>query len=195
MSRKLITAPAAEPVQLADAKLHLKVSTASDDTLIGLMIAAAREEAENEIGRALITQTWEKYLDAFPDAVGLFNPPLQSVSSINYVDSAGNAQTLAGTEYVVDDKQEPAWIVPAFGKSWPATRNVVNAVTVRFVCGYGAADTAVPKAIRNWILLRVGALYENRASVVLMDGRVNVAALPAQFIDRLLDRYRIAVLA
>lgn len=195
MSRKLITAPAAEPILLADAKLHLRVTTASDDALISLMIAAAREEAENEIGRALITQTWENYLDAFPAAIGLFNPPLQSVTSVNYVDSAGNAQTLAGTEYVVDDKQEPAWIVPAFGKSWPATRDAVNVVTVRFVCGYGNADTNVPKAIRNWILLRVGALYENRAAVVLMDGRVNVAALPAQFIDRMLDRYRIAVLA
>ena len=191
MSRKLITAPAVEPISLTDAKLHLRVGTSSEDTLISLMIAAAREECENELRRALITQTWEKYLDAFPSAIGLFYPPLSSVTSVSYVDPDGNSQVLAGTEYVVDDKQEPAWIVPAYGKSWPQTQSVANAVTVRFVCGYGAADTAVPKAIKNWLLLRIGDLYQNR-QVVSMGNGINASALPATFVDRLLDRYRIS---
>jgi len=192
MSRKLITAPTVEPIALADAKLHLRVGTTSEDTLISLMIAAAREECENEIRRALITQTWEKYLDAFPEAIELFYPPLQSVTSISYVDAAGTPQTLASTEYVVDDKQEPAWIVPADLKFWPLTRGVANAVTVRFVCGYGSADTAVPKAIKNWLLLRIGDLFLNRSSVVMESGSINVASVPARFTGSLLDRYRIS---
>ena len=192
MSRKLITAPAVEPISVADAKLHLRVDSSSEDALISLMIQAAREECENEIRRALITQTWEKYLDSFPAAIELFYPPLQSVTSISYVDAAGNAQTLAGTEYTVDDKQEPAWIVPADLKFWPLTRCVINAVTVRFVCGYGSADTAVPKAIRNWLLIRIGDLFLNRQSVVMESGSINVASVPARFVDSLLDRYRIA---
>lgn len=193
MSRKLITAPAAEPVSLAEAKQHIKDVPTSDEGLLALFIAAAREECENMLRRALITQTWEKYLDAFPDAIELFYPPLQSVTSIVYVDPNGAQQTLASTEYVVDDKQEPAWIVPADGKSWPSTRGgVINAVTVKFVCGYGANETTVPKAIKNWLLLRIAGLYTNRAAVVMESGSVNVAALPATFVDSLLDRYRIS---
>lgn len=194
MSRKLITPPAAEPILLADAKLHLKApASTTEDTLITLMIATAREEVENEIGRALITQTWEKYLDAFPEGIKLFYPPFISLTSITYVDTAGSNQTLASTEYAVDDKQEPAWIVPAYGKYWPDTRSdTINAVTVRFVCGYGAAGTSVPSSIRNWMLLRISDMYINRANIVMESGSINVAALPASFADRLLDRYRIA---
>ena len=192
MSRKLITGPTVEPISLTDAKLHMRVTTATEDALITLMIMAAREECENIIRRALMTQTWEKYLDSFPAAIELFYPPLQSVTSINYIDAAGNSQLLASTEYVVDDKQEPAWIVPADLKFWPLTRAVINAVTVLFVCGYGSADTAVPKAIRNWLLIRIGDLFLNRQSVVMESGSINVASVPARFTDSLLDRYRIS---
>ena len=193
MSRKLITPPAAEPILLADAKLHMKApASATEDSLVNLFIATGREEVENELRRALITQTWEKYLDRFPEGIELFNPPLVSVTSVSYVDPAGNSQVLATTEYVVDDKQEPAWIVPAYGKIWPSTLDTINAVTVRFVCGYGAAGTDVPKAIRSWMLLRIANLFKNRESVVMESGAVNVASLPATFVDRLLDRYRIS---
>jgi len=192
MSRKLIIAPAAEPITLTTAKLHLRVTTTSDDALITALISAAREECENEIRRALISQTWEKYLDKFPAGIELFYPPFISLTSVTYIDENQATQTLAGTEYTVDDKQEPAWIVPAYGKSWPTTLAVINAVTIKFVCGYGAADTDVPKAIKNWLLLRIADLYINRSSVVMESGSINVAVVPARFTDSLLDRYRIS---
>ena len=68
MTLKLITAPAAEPVLLADAKLHLRVDHIADDDLITSLITAAREAAEHLTGRALITQTWERVLGAFPSS-------------------------------------------------------------------------------------------------------------------------------
>lgn len=195
MSRKLITPPLAEPILLADAKQQARVTDATDDTLIGIFIGAAREECENEVKRALITQTWEKYLDAFPDAIQLFYPPVQTVVSVKYYDTNGALQTLDPSQYVLDDKQEPAWIVPAFGVSWPTTRDQVNAVVVQFKAGYGDDGTNVPKSIKQWMLMRIATLYDNRNMVVMEGARVNVAALPPQFIDGLLDRYRIATLA
>ena len=45
----------------------------------------------------------------------------------------------------------------------------------------------VPEGIRNWILLRVGSLYENREEIAILP-RGKAEQLP--YIDRLLDPYR-----
>lgn len=191
MASKLITAPGAEPILLADAKVHLRaVSGTAEDTLIALMIQSAREEAENHLNRALITQTWERYLDAFPEGIELPRPPLQSVDSIKYVDVDGALQTLSSGDYYVDDKQEPSWVVPAYGKAWPATRCQPNAVTVRFTCGYGAGGTSVPAAIRQWMLVRINTFYEHREAFL-----AGAAVGKFDHVDGVLDRYRIPYLA
>src|SRR4030067_860491 len=83
---------------------------------------------------ALITQTWELYLDAFPAwEIRVPKPTLQSITSIVYTDTDGILQTLAGSMYLVDNKSEPGRITPAFGEVWPVTRAQINAVIVRFV--------------------------------------------------------------
>ena len=66
MPIKQISPPADEPVSLVEAKLHLRVETSDEDTLIGVLIAAARIAAENECRRSFVTQQWTLYLDAFP---------------------------------------------------------------------------------------------------------------------------------
>jgi len=61
----LKTAPAAEPVTLVQAKLHLRVDGADDDALINTLIASSRRYVENVTDRALINQTWEMFMDRF----------------------------------------------------------------------------------------------------------------------------------
>lgn len=114
--------------------------------------------------------------------------PLISVDSITYTDSDGNTQTLAASAYKVDLVSEPARIVPAYGTTWPATRNEINAVTVTYTCGYGAAGTNVPQAIKSWMLVRIGAMYENREEV--LTGR-SMSAVDLPFADALLADYRV----
>ena len=111
MSLTLITAPAIEPLTLADAKAHARVSVTDDDALITAFIQAARERCENMLGRALITQTWEKVLDQFPTAIQLSWPPIQSIVSVKYIDANGAQQTLAPANYVLDNAAEPGWLV------------------------------------------------------------------------------------
>ena len=60
---RLLTAPALEPVTLAEAKRHANVVASDDDTLITALIVAARELVEQDTSRALINQTWELELD------------------------------------------------------------------------------------------------------------------------------------
>jgi uncharacterized phiE125 gp8 family phage protein len=188
MALKLITAASALAVTLVEAKAHLRVDVADDDTLITAMIMAAAELAEQHTGRAIMTQTWELTLDAFPDALELTRTPVQGITSIIYADSTGTNQTLSGSAYTLDaaDGYGHAYVVPAYRTSWPDTRDQVNAVAVRYLAGYASA-AAVPESIKSWIKLAVGSMYTNRESTVVDRGSV----LSLGFADSLLDRYKV----
>lgn len=194
MSLTLITPPTVEPVTLAEAKLHLRVETGvtDDDDLITALIVAAREAAEHITGRALITQTLERVLDAFPPAeLELGRGPVQSVTSISYTDTAGDAQTvnLADVTLDADTNMRVGFVLPsaALG-SWPSTYPAANVVRVRFVAGYGDAGSDVPAGLRAWIKLRVHTLYQQRSEIA---AGVSIAAMPDRYTDRLLDPYRV----
>jgi uncharacterized phiE125 gp8 family phage protein len=117
----------------------------------------------------------------------LDHSPVASVDSISYVDTDGITQTLSSTLYKTDFVTEPCRVVPAYGTTWPGTRNEISAVTVNYTCGYGAA-AAVPQSIKQWMLLRIAALYENREEVA--SGR-GIVAIDMPFADGLLQDYRI----
>jgi uncharacterized phiE125 gp8 family phage protein len=188
MSLITITPPATEPVSLAEARLHLKVDTTDDDTLISALISAVREQAEHRTGRALITQTLELVLDGFPEDIELPKPPALAITSISYYDSNGALQVLDSADYSLDSDSEPAWLVPAYGLSWPATYNMPNAVRVRYTAGYGAASD-VPTAYKAWILAALSTMYNIREQIVIERGAL--MTIPRNFADGLLDPYLI----
>ena len=194
MGLSLITAPAREPISLQEAKDHLRVTATDEDALIESLITAARQTIEGRFGviqRALITQTWDWTLDGFPSdstvALQVPFPPLQSVTSITYLDGDGASQTWSAAKYTVDAKSLIGRIIPAWDEDYPETRSVINAVTVRFAAGFGGAQQDVPMPIRQAMLLLIGHMYENRETHIM---GVAVAELPT--VDRLLAPYRIA---
>ena len=183
-----LSQPSAEPLSLADAKLHLRVDAdiTEDDSLIAALIVTARQQAEHRTGRALVSQQWRLGLDQFPDdSLELPLPKLQSVQSVSYLDSAGTRQTLANTEYDVITDELVGRLIPAYGKSWPSCRERPGSVRVDYTCGYGAAAD-VPQSIKAWMLLAIGAWYENREA--LTSGQP-VAELPRSFWNGLLDPF------
>ena len=186
MALRQSVAPTALPVSLVEAKAHLRVDGADDDTLITSMLGTAIQQAEQATGRALMPQTWVLSLDAFPKSLELTRVPVASVSSIAYTDVDGADQVLSASEYTLNNASDfdIASVAPAYGKSWPATRAQVNAVRVTYVAGYVDA-TKVPESIKSWIKLLVGAMYENR------EAYDEKQAYQLGFADRLLDRYKI----
>jgi uncharacterized phiE125 gp8 family phage protein len=163
------------------------VNTTSDP-MLSMLITAARRAAERRTGRALITQTWEQVLDAFPvREVRIGMVPVQSITSFQYYDASGVLRALnPATDYVLDADTLPGWILPAYNFYWPATLYMAQAVIIRFIAGYGSAGSSVPDEIRMWISAQVKAAFDNPSA--LMDGEY----VCNPFLDGLLDSYRIS---
>ena len=155
---------AACPLTLAEIKLHLKVDFSDDDALITQLMLAATSWAENFQNRTYINRSRTQVLDSFPDVIRPPYPPLVSIDSITYIDTAGATQTLSSSVYDVDTTNEPGRVVPAYGQTWPSIRSDINAVTVTYTAGYGAAED-VPDPAKAAIKLLVDHLYTHRGGV------------------------------
>jgi uncharacterized phiE125 gp8 family phage protein len=177
MAERLITPPSALAVSLDAARRVARVSGTSLDAELTDKIQGFTEDAEHATARAFVQQTWAVFLDAFPDAIKLPKSPLISVDHVKFYDADGVLQTLDPQDYLVDDKSEPGWVVPAPGLAWPATATRINAVEVQFVCGYGQSDQSVPASIKQYILGMLENEYYPNAN--------------AQFLGRLLDREKV----
>lgn len=168
----LVTAPLVEPLQKTEVKAHLRVDFADDDAYIDSLIVAAREQVEHETKRALATQTWDLYRDWFSCQMRLPFGNLQSVASIKYFDTEGVEHAVDPSVYHVVTWEDPGRVVQAYGKSWPsATLRTVGGVVIRFTCGYGT-PAAIPAALKQSMLLRIGHWYDNREQIVVGQGVV-----------------------
>jgi uncharacterized phiE125 gp8 family phage protein len=176
MTPKVITAVTTEPVTLAEARLQIKAdSDTTEDTLITAWITAAREAAEHYAGRALAPQTLEMPLDAFPvDTISLEMPPVASITHIKYTDVDGVEQTVDSADYALSTYGASREVSLTYDSEWPDTRDIRDAVRVRYLTGYaatgaGAGFAVCPKAAKAAILLMVAWLNENRGDSIQPD--------------------------
>lgn len=125
------------PLTLGELRDHSRITDrASDQHLMATLLAATRY-CETVQKRKYVLATYILRMDLFPGVIVLPKPPLSSVTSIQYVDSSGNTQTLDDSKYQADLTGDPGRIMPAFGVgAWPVIRSVFNAVTVTYVAGY-----------------------------------------------------------
>lgn len=148
---KISSGPSVEPVSVAEVKTTARISDSSFDDMLGIYITACRKAIEGHIGKSLITQTLELYLDDFPtgnNSIELIYGPVQSISSITYTDTSGNAQTWDASKYRTDLVSLYPRIEPAYDEVYPDVREQINNVKITYVAGYGDAATDVPKAAR-----------------------------------------------
>lgn len=174
MHFKVITAVTTEPVLLAAARVHLKLTAddpTTEDSLISAWITSAREMAEHYTGLAMAAQTLEAALDCFPgyedDYIDLPRPPVATITSVKYTDTAGAEQTIDSSAYALSPYGESRRIAPTYGNYWPTPQDIPDAVRIRYVTGYGAPGagagfTTCPKAVTSAILLMVGWMNEHR---------------------------------
>jgi uncharacterized phiE125 gp8 family phage protein len=163
----LLTAPDAEVVELDEFKQHARIDLDDEDDRILGYLLAARQYLEEIANRGFITQTWTLTLDGeWPDEILLGRAPVDSITSITYVDWNGATQTLASNQYVLVNSGVLSRVVPAYGVyCWPPVRSQPNAITVTFVVGYGDQGASVPEPIRQAIILLAAHLHANREPV------------------------------
>ena len=165
---ELSVAPASGtlPVAIDTVLNHLRIDTSDDNDVVHQMIEAAVEYAEESImWKRLIDQTWIDYFDVFEDWMELRWSPVDSITSVQYLDINGSEQTLATTVYELAFKHSIGHVRLKYGQTFPSTYGHPDAVYVTYKAGYGTAPSDVPMKIRMGLTQLVAHWYRNREAV------------------------------
>ena len=182
-------APTVEPITVAEVMASLDIQRDDQEDMLTRLIQTAREWAEEQTNRQFISATWQFSLDRFPcGPILLPKCPVQTVSSVTYMNAAGASTTFSSGSYQVVVDSEPAEIHVGYGLAWPATQDIPRAVVVEYIAGYGAAATDVPARVKSLLMLLVGGMYEFRESHIGEAGLTVISEIPA--IRALMDSLR-----
>lgn len=159
----LTTAPAVEPVTLAEAKLFCRIDEAADDALVTALIIAARQTVEKQTGRALIEQTWTASLDRLPNALTfeLMPRPLMSVTSIRAYNDDDTFDSIDVSADIILDAQNGRISLKDSAAAIVGDRPT-NVYQIVYKAGYGATAASVPEWAKLAIKQTVAHWYEHR---------------------------------
>jgi uncharacterized phiE125 gp8 family phage protein len=155
--------PSFEPVTLAEAKSHLRIAESNEDHHVDIsrLVQLARESIESDTNYVVATGTYVVKMSDWPDDDFIVLPvrPVSSLTSVQYVDSAGATQTYSSSNYSLNLYKGLHRIQLAYSATWPTTRGHENDITVTFVAGYSTA-AAVPAQIKQLALLKIEQLFD-----------------------------------
>lgn len=182
-----VAPPVEMAVSLAVAKDTLRIDKddTSFDALLPIWIAGITSEAEHQTGQVFVNRPMRLTLDRFPDSIRL-SAPTFSVESLQFLDPYDEWQTLDPADYYVDRVTKPGYIVPARGRAWPATAPSFHAVVVDYTAGWGIDTTAVPQAVRMYVLAKLQVQF----NIEIGANAVVSKPFNVQYLDRLLDPLR-----
>jgi uncharacterized phiE125 gp8 family phage protein len=179
-SLDVITAPAALPVTPDELKSWLGITqtVTTHDVEIDACLIAARDWVERAGKLTLIKTVRRMTLDGFPEAtstnergiIEFKRSPLIAVDSIKYVDSAGVQQTLEASKYQVDARSDPGRVAPAWGESWPSTRDQLATVELQYQCGFGTGRDDIPGTLLSLVRFIASHWFSNRETVSVGTG-------------------------
>lgn len=152
----------AEPITLAQAKAHLRVTDTSEDDYITALIPAARGWVENYTGHVLVQREIVEQRDNFGRFIELHRRPLLAdpAPEITYIDTDGTEQTYADGEFQLS--RFPARIFPAVDGSWPSLWRY-GGVTITYTAGYTAGQE--PQELIQAMYLLIGHWFATRVAV------------------------------
>lgn len=165
----LITAPANRLITAGDLRSQCRIDDTGEDESLEKLIDSAVDAAEKHTWRRFVTQTWDQYFDGFCNPLVLRYPPMASVTSVTYIDIAGDTQTLSTDIYEVGQVDGIDVVRLKDDQSWPSTQGHADVVIVRQVVGYGDPED-VPEEIKQAVRVHAAHHYWNREGQVMPGG-------------------------
>ncbi len=167
-----IAEPALEPVTVADARAWLRIGHTSEDILIADLIAAARQDVENQTGLSLISQQWRMTMDNWPDGdmIELPRGPVTGVTTVTIYAANGAPSIVPPADYLLDIRSEPSRLL--FEKRNNPGRRM-NGIEIDFTAGFGATGASVPDMLNRAIFLLVAHWFEFRGAFRASDQPVS----------------------
>ena len=184
MSLLLTTPPSVEPVSLAEAKAHLRITHTDDDTYISTLIVAARRLVEARSGLRLLQQSWSIFLDAWPGdgIIELLLAPVSSVVDIVTYGELDTPATIDPAHYFLDGASRPVRIVFRQGRYPANPGRRAKGIEIKVQAGFGATAASVPQELKQAVLLITAHWFSKR-------GEADDGVLPLAAIE-LLSPYR-----
>lgn len=157
MPAVLLTAPAADPIGLADAKAYLRLEHDAEDDLVAKLIKAATAQVEKLTRRVLVAQRWR--LDAAaPDlcaAIALKPRPVREVEQVRVRRADGSLVTLDASAWRFDWAGERLFL--------NAPPPVPGVIEIDLAVGYGDPDD-VPESLKLAVRRLVADAFERRGA-------------------------------
>ena len=146
-------------ISLADMKEWLRVDHSDEDTTITAIIDSAVQTIQGYTGLHFKATTFLATQDFFYSA----NFPYQvsTVTSVTYLDRAGDTQTLDTSKYFIDTVRQPGRI--KFKNTPDLEEDVYNAVQIVGTCGTNGPPAPLVHAVK----MLAAHFYENRRAVIV----------------------------
>lgn len=173
-----------EPVTLEEAKLYCRIDTGNEeDALLSCLITAARQHAERKTGRVLRASTWAwRVCGVFSVGTALSVPlaPCSACLSVSVDGVPLDASLYAFIPSGNGGNEAPLLASFTFLRGFPWAGSLDVILAAGWVAG------SIPQALKQWMLVRIGTLYEQRESFAV---GTNFNEFSRSFVDCLLDPY------
>lgn len=136
---------AVEPVSLAEAKRHLRVTSTDDDALISDLIGAAREKVESRHNKSLVRRIVKAVISNGNGRVDLPYGPIISVEYTNDKDGGS-------VDYIIEHDIETP------GGAWLSSP-ISDHLQVVYTAGF--TPTTIPKKLKREILEEIAYMYRH----------------------------------
>jgi len=161
-------------VTTSELKEHLRITTSSEDALLGTYILAATQMAEHYCNRHFITAKYKLWFNELPSVFSLyypdckFNYPVGADSGkdgLHYLASSGTTYTLfANTNWFANQNSNPCQVKMLSTPSDAIQTKDLDGTTdgiyyFQFHTGIADANSGIPDAIKQAIKLIAGDLY------------------------------------
>lgn len=160
MALILSTPPEAEPVLLAEAKAHLRLTHTDDDAYVASLITTARRMIESRLSLAIMPQAWSLFADRWPEdgIVELLLHPVTSIESIAVFSEDDTASTIDPSHFYLDTVSRPARLVLRQGRFFNPPGRKANGIRISFEAGYAE----VPAELKQALLITIADWFSKR---------------------------------